>query len=444
MCSFLFTNKTIEDVEYVNHYMQMRGPDETTNISIGDYTFIHNLLSINGKFTSQPFINQDRQIACVYNGEIYNTFGNYNSDGECIIPKYLNHGFFFPRMLDGEFAVCLVDYANEKIVLSTDVFSTKPIWYAIEGDEIGVATYESALIRLGFSDIIKLPANTRLLIDMDSLSILDRGLVYDFNLDQIKDTFDDWISAFKESIRKRTDGIREKVFIGLSSGYDSGAIACELRNQKVPHKAYSVTGSENMKVLSERHAMVGEESFTELFTIDEYGQGRRDLTQYLIDNVEPFKNTIHSSSSDYNEYHMNIKDDHGGGSLVSVCTRAKSEGRKIYLSGSGADELFSDYGFGGVKKYQHSNFGGLFPDDLSTIFPWASFYKSSQETYIAKEEHVAGSFGIETRYPYLDKYVVQEFLSLSPELKNSKYKSVLYNYLNENNYPFCENEKIGF
>ena len=199
-----------------------------------------------------------------------------------------------------------------------------------------------------------------------------------------------------------------------------------------------------MSVLTGRHNLIEGESSYEMFTIDEYGPGRQSLTQHLINKVEPFKNTIHSSSSDYNEYSMDIKDDHGAGSLVAVCNMAKKDERKIYLSGSGADELFSDYGFGGTKKYFHSNFGGLFPEDLSTIFPWASFYGSSQETYIAKEEHVAGSFGLETRYPYLDKYVVQEFLSLSPELKNSKYKSVLYNYLTENNYPFCENEKIGF
>lgn len=444
MCSFLFTNKKIKDFDYMNRNMGMRGPDNTNMVDVGDYTFVHNLLSISGEFTKQPFINEDKKVACVYNGEIYNTISKYKSDGEGIIPKYLNHGFYFPMMLDGEFAICLVDYENEKIILSTDVFSTKPIWYAINGSEIGVATYESALKALEFSDIKKIPANTRLLIDMNSLNILDKGQVFNFNLDQVKDTFDDWNSAFKEAIRKRTQNVREKIFIGLSSGYDSGSIACELLNQNVPHKAYSITGCENRDVLSRRHAMITGNSSFEEFTIDEYGQGRRDLTQYLIDNVEPFKNTIHSSSSDYNEYHMDIKDDHGGGSLVAVCSFAKRDGRKIYLSGSGADELFSDYGFGGVKKYQHSNFGGLFPDDLSTIFPWDSFYGSSQETYIAKEEHVAGSFGIETRYPYLDKYVVQEFLSLSSKLKNSKYKSVLYNYLIENSYPFCENEKIGF
>ena len=43
------------------------------------------------------------------------------------------------------------------------------------------------------------------------------------------------------------------------------------------------------------------------------------------------------------------------------------------------------------------------------------------EMYIAKEEYVAGAFGIETRYPFLDVQVVQEFLWLLPELKNGRF-----------------------
>ena len=66
------------------------------------------------------------------------------------------------------------------------------------------------------------------------------------------------------------------------------------------------------------------------------------------------------------------------------------------------------------------------------------------ESYLAKEEYVAGAYGIETRYPFLDIDVVQEFLWLTPELKNRYYKSVLHDYLSHNNYPFKEGEKIGF
>jgi hypothetical protein len=35
-----------------------------------------------------------------------------------------------------------------------------------------------------------------------------------------------------------------------------------------------------------------------------------------------------------------------------------------------------------------------------------------------KEECIAGSLGIETRYPFIDRKVVQEYLNLSPDLKN--------------------------
>jgi len=439
MCSFLFSSK--EPTSECNYLMQRRGPDKNTVTEVGDFYFLHNLLSITGDFTPQPFVDHENEIVVVYNGEIYNA-QDYESDGYSIIPRYLEHGFSMPNVLDGEFAICLVDYKNEKILLSSDVFATKPIWLSVEDGQIGVASYESALLELGFKDPKKIPANTKLLLDLNTFEILDRGSLFEFSLDQIKDSFDDWNLAFSEAIKKRTQNCREKIFIGLSSGYDSGSIACELRNQNVSHTAYSLTGTENMGVLQVRSTMFLENSTHKIFTLPEHT--RQPLVDYIRNKVEPFENTIHSSSSDYSEYGMNIADDHGAGSLTFICDKAIKDGNKVYLSGSGADEIFSDYGFGGAKKYQHSNFGGLFPEDLSTIFPWASFYGSSQETYIAKEEHVAGSFGIETRYPYLDKYVVQEFLSLKPALKNSKYKSVLYNYLTQNNYPFCENEKIGF
>ena len=43
---------------------------------------------------------------------------------------------------------------------------------------------------------------------------------------QHKDNFDDWNSAFSNSIYKRTSDTTQKAFIGLSSGYDSGLISC--------------------------------------------------------------------------------------------------------------------------------------------------------------------------------------------------------------------------
>lgn len=440
MCSFLFTDLDVNDFEYTNHYMRFRGPDATNSIQVNEYTIAHNILSITGEFTPQPFVDHEDEIVCVYNGQIYNysDFGEYKSDGECIIPTYKKFGERAFITLDGEFAVVLADFKNNLLHLVTDPFATKPLWYGIDGGKIAVASYESAVKSLGIK-ATKLEANTILTLELDSKAHVNSIRTYDFVLHQFSESFDGWIKAFEESVRKRTRGIREKVFIGLSSGYDSGGIACELNKQNIPYKAYTVVGHEDQDVLRKRY---------EMFNSNSCGVHLQDnrwaYKEYINKNVEEFKYRIYSSSSDYNEFNTRLQDDNGSCGLSMICDNARKEGHKIYLSGSGSDEIFSDYGFNGEKKFLHSNFGGLFPEDLETIFPWASFYGSTMVSYLAKEEYVAGSYGIETRYPYLDKYVVQEFLSLTHTLKNSKYKSVLDEYLTRSNYPFEKNIKRGF
>ena len=140
----------------------------------------------------------------------------------------------------------------------------------------------------------------------------------------------------------------------------------------------------------------------------------------------------------------NIKSDKASVGLAMICQKACNENYRIYLSGQGADEIISDYGFNGHKIYDHSSFGGRFPSDLKTIFPWHSFYDGTQIQYLNKEEYIAGAFGIETRYPFLDKHLVQEFLWLVPELKNKKYKAPIDEYLNRNQFPFQRGVKTGF
>ena len=112
MCSFLFTDQKINDFDYTNNYMKFRGPDFTNQVEVNEYIFVHNLLSITGDFTKQPFINYEDEIVCVYNGQIYNysDFGDYKSDGDCLIPLYQKYGDKFIQKLDGEFAIALVDF----------------------------------------------------------------------------------------------------------------------------------------------------------------------------------------------------------------------------------------------------------------------------------------------------------------------------------------------
>ncbi|CAE7425574.1 unnamed protein product, partial [Symbiodinium necroappetens] len=127
-----------------------------------------------------------------------------------------------------------------------------------------------------------------------------------------------------------------------------------------------------------------------------------------------------------------------------IMKQVRERGILVYLSGTGADEIISDYGHGGKKIFPHSNFGGLFPEDLGTLFPWEAFFLGTQRDYLMKEELVAGVHGVEARYPFLDRMVVQEFLWLSSEVKNAKYKAPVHDWLARFSYPFRSGEKVGF
>lgn len=446
MCSIIFSSKQIDDLEHVNRVTKFRGPDYTTLNKINEFSYVHNLLSITGEITPQPFISDD--IVCIYNGEIYNykEFGDFKSDGESIIFAYKKYGVEFTKHLDGEFAIVLVDYNKKIIVVSSDTFKTKPLFYSVDENrnEIGVASYSEPLSKIGFNKVKKFPPNKTIVFDVDTKKIIEEFDVVTFDVsNQYKTSMDDWYKAFEESIRKRTDSLREKVFIGLSSGYDSGAICCELIKQNVNFKTFTLRGTENEDVILKRIIMLSE-SKIKYTLLNKSDSELLETIKYIKENTEEFKYTICSSSSPYNEFHLSLTDDGGSRHLSYICKKARDEDFKIMLSGVGPDEIYSDYGFNGRKIYSHSNFGGLFPQNLETIFPWNSFFNSTMESYIAKEEFVGGSFGIEVRYPFLDKKLVQEFLWLDVNLKNKSYKYPLEYYLENNNFPFNKGEKLGF
>lgn len=426
MCSIGVSNISLSLLNS-NHFAQKRGPDNTNLISHNSIQFLHNLLHLTGEKTIQPFIQND--IFAVFNGEIYNylDFGNYKTDGECLIDLYNEYGTQFPKQLDGEFAICLVDFRKNIILISTDTFACKPLWYEFKNQEFCIGSYNSQLSELGFNNGKKLYANTTKVFGLKDLKLIQEFQNFDFDINQHKKDYNGWIKAFKDSIHKRSKNTQYGMYLGLSSGYDSGAIACELLNQNKEFKSYTIAGPENPKIINERVKLIPNSEVIHL-TRHEYDSTKK----YIIKECENFT---------YKKY--NIKGDKASFGLASICSRAKQENRRIYFSGQGSDEIISDYGHNGRKIYGHSQFGGHFPEVLEGFWPWVSFYDGTQIQYLNKEEYIAGHYGIETRYPFLDKQLVQEFLWLDVKLKNNKYKSVLHEYLTQNQFPFAE-EKIGF
>lgn len=394
MCGILVSNNGN------SKFISRRGQDGHGMIKRG-MKFEHFLLNITGQPTLQPFVEDD--IICVYNGEIYNHKFK-RSDGENIIPLYKKHGIKFVNELDGEYAISLYDFKNDTALFITDLFATKPLWR----NGIECASYESGV------GGHKVKANT---IEVVKISTAEAFSVnyHKWDWTQHKTSFDDCLKALEEAVLKR---YKPGCFIGLSSGHDSGAIASILKGKDF--KAYSVIASEDRKIIEERAKLVPTE------IIEQIGEE-------TLEDAEDFNYKIHYDSGFYGD---SYKKDYAAKALSYICRLANKEGRKVYLSGAGADEIVSDYSL----IPNQSEFKGKFPKELKE---WKNFYDNCMYSYLGKEECVGGSWNIETRYPFLDKKFVQEFLWLTSELKNSKYKSVITEYLERAKFPF-HNNKIGF
>ena len=410
MCGFIVAGVGTDANDF---FVRSRGPDAVGETTREELTFRHYLLHITGEKTPQPFV--DGEVICLFNGEIYNQ-PFMKSDGEVLIPLYRQFGVDFAKHLDGEFAIALYDFGKRLALFATDSFGTKPLF--VNG--IQCASYPSAV-----PDGVRVPPNTTLVRHFSGRT--EKSLTnFDFDFGhQSKETYDDWLSAFSRAVRKRA---KPGCFITMSSGYDSGAIACELLRQEANFRSYSVRAGEDLEILQARVARTGGVLFH--MTVDDYAQH----TQFLRERVEPASFTLESGMTMHCDH---LYHDAGAVGASFVFARARAEGHKIHLSGHGGDEITSDYS----ENPTISSLHGVYPKKLA---PWRNFYGGCMRAYLTKEEHVAGAYGIETRYPLLDSQLVQEFLWLTPELKNKQFKAPLHEYLSRSDFPFRAGFKEGF
>lgn len=451
MCSFILANWAILNLTYVNFFLKPRGPDATSHLHLNGFDFVHNLLHMTGEQRTQPFM--DSGVAALFNGEVYNWRSlplmrplAAASDGDAILPAYRMRRSKFSRQLDGEYAIVIVDFVIGEVLLSTDVFGTKPLWYsldrAVDPPRFAVASYKSALSRLGMPDetIKMVDPNTVLRLSLNEDPgfgrVLGRHAVFEFDLRQFKTSTDDYVHAFKQAVEKRTTGLHP-AFIGLSSGYDSGAVHLALHEQGKQHYAFTIYGEENINILSRRINYASSTAQTDVI-IFAHADFQREW-DWLAQNMEHFDYLAANITGQ-----KSVVGDQASAGLSYVMRLSRDRGALAYLSGSGADEVLSDYGFRGERLCSQSSFGGLFPEHMLEIFPWPEFFLSTQRDYLMKEELVAGAHGMEGRYPFLDPRVVQEYFWLKDSVKNDEYKAPLYSFLAGQGYPFERGKKQGF
>ena len=459
MCGFIWArlpfNPTQEQIASASRFIENRGPSfSSCDISVeGDFFILnrHFLLDVSGTGARQPTFFPTKfgaKTSLLFNGEIYNyqkLWPGASSDTEALLPLFDKYHSNLWKLLNGEYAIVIHEIAKNYLHIAADQFLTKPIAYAFdpESGAFGVASYPSALNALGFKNAHYFRPNTYGFFDLDDPSSWENSAnfsegndIYHYNLKQDHNDFQAWEDAFIEAVRLRAQHGNLPVFVPLSSGYDSGAICLALNLIGAPYTTITINSHENEEIINQRIVLNKSKSCLNAICMPPLeGQEIEKIKKDISNNCEPFQ-YVHADES--------LLTDGGAVGAYRVAEVAYGRENFVCLSGCGADEIISDYGFGGKKLYDHSEFGGLFPEELHGFFPWKKFYGDTMRSYLFKDEYIFGVYGIEGRYPFLDPAVVQSFLSLAPELKNSVYKSCISAFLKKYNYPIEVDAKRGF
>lgn len=135
-----------------------RGPD-SEGVLLDDSVALgmRRLAVIDLEGGGQPVFNEDRTVAVIMNGEIYNyrelrrelekdghRFRD-NSDTEVIPHLYEVYGEKFVEKLNGMFAIALWDARRRKLFLARDRFGVKPLYYGVFGGKLIFASELKAL-----------------------------------------------------------------------------------------------------------------------------------------------------------------------------------------------------------------------------------------------------------------------------------------------------------
>ncbi len=172
MCGFVGvagpgTDSSSEPLRAMGATLAHRGPDDEQVLSRGGVGLCFRRLSIiDVEGGAQPLWNEDQDIACVLNGELYNfqelkteleARGHQfrtKSDAEVIVHLYEEEGAEFAHRLVGMFSIAVVDFrspAGPEVLLFRDRMGIKPLyWVATPEGGIAFASEPKALLAGGY------------------------------------------------------------------------------------------------------------------------------------------------------------------------------------------------------------------------------------------------------------------------------------------------------
>ncbi len=369
--------------------LEKRGPDQSGVLFENNVALGHQRLSIIDLSDAgrQPMENENRSVAVIFNGEIYN-YKNVahqlklehrwksRADTEVLVHGYEEYGQDIARRIEGMFAYAIYDKERQKITLARDHFGKKPLYYYLDDDFFCFASELKAIIANEeirkklhidssaltkylfygyipsphsiFDRVKKLEPSTTFQFDLRAWKILNKYCYW--NLENIavhqniseKEILEKTEFLIREAVEKR---LMSDVPLGifLSGGVDSGLLATYLSQRSSNISAFTVRYARSSSI----DESVDAERIAKKLNIKFHLQSLND-----VDIQKTFRGIM-----DYLDEPM------ADPAIIPLHYIAKASRPHIIvaLSGDGGDEIFGGYAKYKVQKFieQHQYFSFL-------------------------------------------------------------------------------------
>lgn len=350
----------------MNDSLTHRGPDGEGYFTAPHLAMAMRRLSIiDLKNGWQPLYNEDKSLAIIANGEIYNYIElreslqkkghrlSTDSDIETILHLYEDHGLDFVQHLRGMFVFALWDEKRKRLVLARDRIGEKPLYLFEDRNRLLFASELRTILRSKQVDfkldpiavnqyffngyvpepmtpikgVRKLPAGNVLIVDVDPWKVTEYPY---WRFEDIPPLEGDPSRLIRAELERASElVIRSDVPVGiaLSGGLDSSAIAI-LAARKYPGvlQAFSV-------------GYPGRPDY------DERNQAK-ELSQALKIPLHEIELTTDEHTGIFPGL-VGLRDDPiadiSGFGYYAVARKAREMGVPVLLQGQGGDELFWGY-----------------------------------------------------------------------------------------------------
>jgi len=476
----------MEALRRMTEKLARRGPDDSGFFGDGPLAFGHRRLSVIdlSAHAHQPMVDERLGLALVFNGTIYNYrelraelaglgYGFFSGgDSEVVLKAFHAWGSRCVERFYGMFAFALWDRNARRLVLARDRFGIKPLYYAVDGARLCIASTVQALLAGGGIDtridpvalhhhftlhavvpaprtllagIRKLAPATIMTFDCSGRSEQRLYWRLDATRPAQPRSGSDWIAATRAALGRAVERHRSAadvpVGVLLSGGLDSSLLAGLLADRVEDLRTYSI-GFEDV---GEGAEQADEFEYSDL--VAQHFRTRHH--KYRIANAEVLARLPETLAC--------MSEPMVSHDVIAFYLLAERVSRevKVAIAGQGADEVFGGYFWvprmqaesgSPLERFRRHYFDrdhdeylemidpGLHVADVTSEFVERELSRPGASTFldavfrldvttlivddpVKRVDNLPMAWGLEVRVPFLDHEVVELAASMPPELK---------------------------